>query len=71
MPQFLDISRACPHCDALRDNVYIRAPPELGLEAGMCLRLKRSGHVTGDAPQAFEFAVRDQFLQNGFVLLPP
>jgi hypothetical protein len=64
--QFLDISRAHPHCKVLRDNVYIEAPKEMNLPEGMCLLLKKCWYGTRDAGQAFEFAVRDDFLENSF-----
>ena len=55
----LAVSRAHPHCKVLRDNVYIEAPRELGLDPSKCLRLKRCLHGTRDAGQVFEFAVGD------------
>ena len=64
--QFIDISRAHPHAEALRDNLYIEAPPELGLDRDQCLLLKKCWYGTRDAPQAFEFAVRDHFLSCDF-----
>ena len=64
--QFLDVSRAHPHCDALRDSFYIEAPPEFGLAAGMCLLVLKAWYGMRDAGQAFEFAVRDHFVSEGF-----
>ena len=59
--QFLDISRAHPHCLPLRNNIYTEAPRELGLSKDFCLLLQRSWYGTRDASQAFEFTVRDSF----------
>ena len=64
--QFLDISRAHPHCTALRENMYIEAPKELGLDPSQCLRLKKCWYGTRDAGQAFEFAVRGDVEANDF-----
>ena len=63
--QFLDISRAYPHCPALR-KIYVRAPDEVGLPPGMCWRMKKSWYGTRDAGQVYEFAVRDDFIANQF-----
>ena len=57
--QFLDISRAHPHCKVLRDNIYVEAPKELDLPSDACLLLKRCLYGTRDAPQAFEFKVKE------------
>lgn len=64
---FLDISRAHPHCKALRDNIYVVPPAELGLAHGLCLRLLRSIYGLRDANQAFEFKVKETFEQLGFI----
>ena len=64
--QFLDVSRAHPHCKSLRDDFYVQVPAEMGLEEGMCLLVKRSWYGMRDAGQAFEFAVRDNFVSNEF-----
>ena len=64
--QFLDVSRAHPHCQALRSDFYIDAPEEMELPAGTCLLVKRSWYGMRDAGQAFEFAVRDDFKKNDF-----
>ena len=39
---FLDISRAHPHCDALRENLYVDLPREAGCPEGYCALLKKS-----------------------------
>ena len=48
--QILDVSRTYPHCEVLRDNVYIDAPKEMGLPPGMCFYVRRCG--TGCVIQA-------------------
>ena len=35
--QFLDVSRACPHAEAQRDDFYVEAVPEMGLPEDTCL----------------------------------
>ena len=64
---FLDISRAHPHCDVLRENLYVEAPAELGLPPGFCLLLLKCIYGLRDANQAFEFKVRDCFHHLNFV----
>ena len=34
--QFLDVSRACPHADVLRDDFYVETVPEMGLPEDTC-----------------------------------
>ena len=65
--EFLDISRAHPHCLPLRDNVYIEAPKELGLTQAQCILLKRAWYGTRDVGQAFEFAVAEDFEKRDFI----
>ena len=64
--QLLDVSRAHPHCTGLRENIYIEAPKELGLDPTQCPRLNKCWYGTRDAGQAFEFAVRNDFEANDF-----
>ena len=64
---FLDISRAHPHCDVLRENLYVDFPPESGVPPGYCGLLKRSLYGLRDAPQAFEKKVRELLEAIGFV----
>ena len=65
--QFLDVSRAHMHCDVLRDDFYVEAPAEWGLPADSCLLVRKCWYGMRDAGQAFEFAVRDHFVSQGFV----
>ena len=47
--QFLDVSRAPPHCKVLRDNVYMGAPKERGVDHySACDSRDGLGHVTQD-----------------------
>ena len=64
--QFLDVSRAYPHAEVLRDDFYVETVPEMGLPEDACLLARRGWHGTRDAGQAFEFAVRDHFLDHDF-----
>ena len=64
--QFLDVSRAHPHCDVLRDDFYVEAPAEWGAPADTCLLVRKCWYGMRDAGQAFEFAVRDRFVSQGF-----
>ena len=63
---FLDISRAHPHADVLRDNIYIAAPKEMGLAEDQCLLLRKCWYGTRDAGQGFEFKVRECFVKYDF-----
>ena len=62
--QFLDVSRADPHADAQREDFYFEAVPEMGLPEDTCLLARRGWYGMRDAGQAFEFAVRDHFLDH-------
>ena len=64
--QFLDVSRAHPHAETLRDDFYVEAVPEMGFTEDTCLLARRSWCGMRDAGQAFEFAVRDHFLEHDF-----
>ena len=64
--QFLDVSRAHPHVDVLRKHFYVQAPAEWGLGDDMCLLCRKCWYGMRDAGQAFEFAVRDHFVSQGF-----
>ena len=64
--QFLDISKAYPHCSVLRDNVYVRLPKEFGISAGMCALLVMCLYGLWDAPKAFEFRLREAFVAAGY-----
>ena len=65
--QFLDISKAHPHCPALRKNIYVRLPGDFGLSAGMCTLLMMCLYGLRDAPKAFEFRLREAFVAAGYV----
>ena len=39
--QFLDVSRAYPHAEVLRDDVYVETVPEMGLPEDTCLLARR------------------------------
>ena len=62
--QFLDVSRAYPHAEVLRDDFYVETVPEMSLPEDMCLLARRGWYGMRDAGQAFEFAVRDHFLDH-------
>ena len=64
--QFLDVSRACPLAEVLRDDFYVETVPEMGLPEDRCLLARRGWTGMRDAGQAFEFAVLDQFLDHDF-----
>jgi hypothetical protein len=64
--QFLDISKAHPHCPMLRQNVYVRLPKEFGISAGMCALLIMCLYGLRDAPKAFEFRLREAFIAAGY-----
>ena len=64
--QFMDVSRPHPICNVPRENVYIEALEELGLDPSQSLRLKRCWYRTCDARQAFEFAVSNDLEVNNF-----
>ena len=64
--QFLDASRAYPHADVLRDDFYVETVPEMGIPDDTCLLALRGWYGMRDAGQAFEFAVRDHFLDHDF-----
>ena len=66
--QFIDISRAHPHVVVSRDNVYTEAPPELQLPPHMCLWTRKNWYGMRDANQGFEFAVKQFFEDNGFIV---
>ena len=55
--QFLDASRAYPHAEVLRDDFYVERH---------VLLARRGWYGMRDAGQAFEFAVRDHFLDHDF-----
>ena len=61
--QFLDVSRAYPHAQVLRDDFYVET---VDLPEDTCLLARRGWYGMRDAGQAFEFAVRDHFLDHGF-----
>ena len=63
---FLDVSRSYPHVETLRDDFYVEAVPEMGLPEDTCLLSRRGWYGMRDAGQAFEFAVRDHFLDYDF-----
>ena len=60
------MSRAHQHAEVLRDDVYVEAVPEMGLPEDTCLLARRGWYGMRDAGQAFEFAVRDHFLDHDF-----
>ena len=62
--QFLDVSRAYPHAEVLRDDFHVGTVPEMELPEDRCLLARRSWYGMRDAGQAFEFAVRDHFLDH-------
>ena len=62
--QFLDVSRAYPHAEDLRDDFYVETVPEMVLPEDTCLLARRGWYGMPDAGQAFEFAVRDHFLDH-------
>ena len=64
--QFLDVSRAYPHAEVLRDDFYVETVPEMELPEDTCLLARRGCYGMRDARQAFEFAVRDHFLNHDF-----
>ena len=64
--QFLDVSRTYPHAEVLRDDFYVGTVPEMGLPEDTCLLARRGWYGMRDAGQAFEFAVRDHFLDHDF-----
>ena len=64
--QFLDVSRAYPHAEVLRDDFYVETVLEMGLPEDTCLLARRGWYGMRDAGQAFEFAVRDHFLDGMF-----
>ena len=67
MLQFLDVSRAYPHAETLRDDRYVEAVPQMGLPGDACLLARRDWYAMRVAGQAFEFAVRDHFLDHDFI----
>ena len=64
--QFMDVNRAYPHAEVLRDNFYIEKVPKMGLPEDTCLLSRRSWNGMRDAGQTFEFAGRDHFLDHDF-----
>ena len=62
--QFLDVCRAYPHAEVLRDDFYVETVPEMGLPEDTCLLARRGWYGMRDERQAFEFAVRDHFLDH-------
>ena len=64
--QFLDVSRAYPHAEVLRNDFFVETAPEMGLPEDTCLLARRGWCGMRDAGQAFEFAVRDHFLDHDF-----
>ena len=66
MLQFLDVSRAYPHAETLRYDFYVEAVPEMELPEDTFLLARRGWYGMRDAGQAFEFAVRDNFLDHDF-----
>ena len=64
--QFLDVSRAYPHSEVLRDDFFVETVPEMGLPEDTCVLARRGWYGMRDAGQAFEFAVRDHFLDHDF-----
>ena len=64
--QFLDVSTAYTHAEALRDDFYVETVPEMVLPEDTCLLARRGWYGMRDAGQAFEFAVRDHFLDHDF-----
>ena len=63
---FLDLSRAHPHCDVLREDLYVQLPPEAGYGPEYCALLHKLLYGLRDANQGFEFKVRDTFLGEGY-----
>ena len=55
---FLDISRAHPHCEALRTDLFIELPADAGAPEGHVGHLVKSLYGLRDAPKAFERKVR-------------
>ena len=64
--QILDVSRAYPHAEVLRDDFCVETVPEMGLPEDTCLLARRGWYGMRGAAQAFEFAVRDHFLDHDF-----
>ena len=64
--QFLDVSRAYPHAEVLRDDFCVETVPEMVFPEDTCLLARRGWYGMRDAGQAFEFAVRDHFLDPDF-----
>ena len=64
--QFLDVSRAYPHAKVLRVDFHVETVQEMGLPEDTCLLARRGWYGMRDAGQAFEFAVRDHFLDHVF-----
>ena len=50
----------------LRDDFYVETVPEMGLPEDTCLLARRGWYGMRDAGQAFEFAIRDHFLDHDF-----
>ena len=55
---FIDISRAHPHCDVLRD-IYMELPKEAGYTRDFVAHLQKCLYGARDAGQAFEFLIKD------------
>ena len=51
--QFLDVSRAYPHAEVLRDDFYVETVQEMGLLEDTCLLAWRGWYGMRDARQAF------------------
>ena len=64
--QFLDVSRAYPHAEGLRDDFYVETVSKMGLPEDTYLLARRGWYGMRDAGQAFEFAVCDHFLDHDF-----
>ena len=62
--QFLEVSRAHPHAEVLRDDFYVETVPEMEVPEDTCLLARRGWYGMRDAGQAFECAVRDHFLDH-------
>ena len=60
--QFLNVSRAHPHAEVLRDDFYVETVPEMGPLEDTCLLARRGWYGMRDAQQASEFAHRSIFL---------
>ena len=63
---FLDVSRAHPHCPVLRENLYVKLPPEAKAASDECGLLLKCLYGLKDANQAYEFLVKASFEGLGF-----